>query len=181
MYYQKEQFRMTSLIYFQETIHKIGYAYDNLHRELTGLTEKTERKKSSAAFTRKDIQAPQSKKVQSLDKRVLRDIQIQAITKAKNHSTLMIPFCYNKTAQSLVRNIKNKSTQCLLSDKNKIISRNVSTITRYPLKSTGVGNEAYKRECKEDYCKQKTKSSHPNIHKCCKDYECYNPYDNWKF
>ncbi|CAG9786045.1 unnamed protein product [Diatraea saccharalis] len=143
----------------QDTINKIGYAYDTLYLELTGLAKITEKKlPDKIGITKRYAKPPKTENQHFLDRKRLQDIQIQATTNAKNHT------------QIFTQNKKNKTIQHLEPEKEEI-SRTASTMTRGPLKSTGVGQNTDEYNTDYDYYKY-TKSN--QLEKCCQDHGCQN-------
>lgn len=132
-----------------------------------------------------DIQDPKPRKKKNSNQNP-HDIDIQARVQAKNHTTLTVPIQYDKTVQHFIENRrKDKTTQNAVQAKPKILScppkSNISTLTRYPPKSTGVGLDSECLECPSQKCCRYAKNSHTDSHVCCREYECYNPSDNWRF
>lgn len=166
----------------QETIHRIGHAYDNLHHELQGLAKIADKNQSPEVTTEREPATPQSKKNQFSNNNH-HVIPVELLKKTKDHTTLNVPLLIDKTIQHFIPDnmMKNKTTH--VHEKRKTCDgKNMSTITRYPPKSTGVGldNEKCKTICPtEEYCKYRKTST--GVHQCCKDFECYNPIYNWKF
>ncbi|CAH0397795.1 unnamed protein product [Chilo suppressalis] len=168
----------TSLHTLKETINRIGYAYDTLHLELTELAAKTENKQTAATLiSKKELKLSQSKKERSLDRRTFNDMEIQAMIKERNATDITKSLHSNKTAQIFVNNKKDKTAQ--YSEAEKKNTKSASTMTRFPLKSTGAGLGS--DEYKTDYNYNKYTKSRNNVEKCCKDRGCYNTNENWKF
>lgn len=161
----------------QETLANIGNAYDNLHKELRAILETiTENKhcptpsKSTQLNVSRPNYKPKSK--YTLDRRRLHDAQVKATLFDKNNDIRVAKV--NKTTENAIFK-KNKSLEAFL--KQPVI--NATTITRYPLKSTGVGHQE-PVECSARETCIRYKNMVSDKHACCKFHHehCCN---NWKY
>ncbi|XP_059047200.1 uncharacterized protein LOC131842647 [Achroia grisella] len=157
----------TSLHTLKNTVNNIGYAYDKLHKEVKGLTVTADFKKSGVSLKKELYEKSNNKPTCNNRNKVFNNLQLQTKEHPKNDK---------KTEASLV---SSKSVQNILYNTKSFPSRNVSTVTRYPPKSTGVGLDTTKFIKLEECIDSKENNE---IHKCHGNYECYdNNCNNWKF
>ncbi|XP_039754328.1 uncharacterized protein LOC120629452 [Pararge aegeria] len=148
-----------SLDHLKVTVHNMGYAYDDLQRDLLDLA----RINFKPSITSRESKTESCKRKRGLDHKILEHLNV-----------LLDKVNVN---QNLVADQKPESIQV----SNRDLAKNATTVTRFPFKATAVGpgrTTVFKERPDENECiyNCRTKNS---LRKCKEDCESSNLYQKF--